>query len=284
MNLQPEKRDLKGLATFTSRQVGVRPIEFKALPGPEARALQTLSAGDNIAFTFPGGILMNHKKIKKYQSHKIYCGRLKARRKKVVFTNGCFDILHVGHVHYLRKAKKLGDILLVGLNTDRSVRQIKGKKRPIVPQEDRAEVLAALEFVDYVVLFDEPDPFSLIEKVKPTILVKGADWPRAKLSAGGGGKAGGRVVRIPLVPGASSTGVIERIIQVYCGKKTRDRPSGLRSVRRRRTRGALRFAALEARATPSRTGNFVALRPSDLLFLPQAPPAAGRSSSEAVFR
>jgi len=107
----------------------------------------------------------------------------------------------------------------VGLNTDRSVRLIKGEKRPIVPQEDRAEVLASLEFVDYVVFFDEPDPFTLIGKVKPHVLVKGADWTKDKIVGRDlVEKAGGRVVRIPLVPGASSTGVIEKIIQVYCRK------------------------------------------------------------------
>ena len=144
---------------------------------------------------------------------------MKARRKRIVFTNGCFDILHVGHIRYLRKAKSLGDILVVGLNTDRSVRLIKGEKRPIVPQEERAEVLAALEFVDYVVFFDEPDPFTLIEKVKPHILVKGADWTKDKIVGRDlVEKTGGRVVRIPLVPGASSSGVIEKIIQVYCRK------------------------------------------------------------------
>jgi rfaE bifunctional protein nucleotidyltransferase chain/domain len=162
---------------------------------------------------------MNHRKIKNIRAIKSIVARLRARRKKVVFTNGCFDILHVGHIRYLRKAKSLGDILVVGLNTDRSVRKIKGEKRPIVPQKDRAEVLAALEFVDYVVLFDEPDPFSLIQKVKPTILVKGADWPKDKIIGRDVvEEAGGRVVRIPLVPGASSSGVIERIIQVYCGE------------------------------------------------------------------
>ena len=162
---------------------------------------------------------MNHKKIKNIKAMKSIVARLRARRKKVVFTNGCFDILHVGHIHYLRKAKSLGDILVVGLNTDRSVKEIKGEKRPIVPQKDRAEVLAALEFVDYVVLFDEPDPFSLIQKVKPTILVKGADWPKDKIIGRDVvEKVGGRVVRIPLIPGASSTGVIETIIQVYCNK------------------------------------------------------------------
>lgn len=159
---------------------------------------------------------MNNKKIKNIKAIKSIVARLKARRKKVVFTNGCFDILHVGHIRYLRKARSLGDILVVGLNTDRSVRQIKGEKRPVVPQGERAEVLAALEFVDYVVPFDEPDPFVLIEKLKPNILVKGADWPKDKIIGRNVvEKAGGRVVRIPLVPGASSSGIIEKIIQVY---------------------------------------------------------------------
>ena len=162
---------------------------------------------------------MKHKKIKNIKAIKSIVARLKKQRQKVVFTNGCFDILHIGHIRYLRKAKSLGDILVVGLNTDRSVKQIKGEKRPIVPQKERAEILASLEYVDYVVLFDEPDPFSLIEKVKPTILVKGADWPKDKIiGADVVEKAGGRVVRIPLVVGASSTGIIERIIRAYCKK------------------------------------------------------------------
>jgi len=162
---------------------------------------------------------MRNKKVKNIRALKSIAAGLKARRKRIVFTNGCFDILHVGHIRYLRKAKSLGDILVVGLNTDRSVRLIKGEKRPIVPQEDRAEVLASLEFVDYVVFFDEPDPFTLIGKVKPHILVKGADWTKDKIVGRDlVEEAGGRVVRIPLVPGASSTGVIEKIIQVYCRK------------------------------------------------------------------
>ena len=169
---------------------------------------------------------MNIKKIKNIKAIKSIVARLRTRRKKVVFTNGCFDILHVGHIRYLRKARSLGDILVVGLNTDRSVREIKGEKRPIMPEKERAEVLAALEFVDYVVLFDEPDPFSLIEEVKPTILVKGADWPKDKIIGRDVvEKAGGRVVRIPLVPGASSTGVIEKIIQAYCRDES-ERPAG----------------------------------------------------------
>jgi rfaE bifunctional protein nucleotidyltransferase chain/domain len=162
---------------------------------------------------------MINKKIKNIRAIKTIAARLKAGRKKIVFTNGCFDIIHVGHIRYLRKARSLGDVLVVGLNTDRSVRVIKGEKRPIVPQEERAEVVAALEFVDYVVFFDEPDPFTLIEKVKPHILVKGADWTKDKIVGRDlVEKAGGRVVRIPLIPGASSTGVIEKIIQLYCRK------------------------------------------------------------------
>jgi rfaE bifunctional protein nucleotidyltransferase chain/domain len=162
---------------------------------------------------------MISKKIKNIRAIKTIAARLKGRKKRIVFTNGCFDILHVGHIRYLRKARSLGDILVVGLNTDRSVRAIKGEKRPIVSQAERAEVLAALEFVDYVVFFDEPDPFALIEKVKPHILVKGADWSKDKIVGRDlVEKGGGRVVRIPLVPGASSSGVIERIIQAYCRK------------------------------------------------------------------
>ena len=101
---------------------------------------------------------------------------LKSEGKKVVFTNGCFDILHRGHVEYLAKAKELGDVLIVGLNSDSSVKQIKGDGRPIVSQEDRAFILSNLAFVDYVVIFDEPTPYELISKIIPDVLVKGNDW------------------------------------------------------------------------------------------------------------
>ncbi|NWF55423.1 MAG: D-glycero-beta-D-manno-heptose 1-phosphate adenylyltransferase [Syntrophaceae bacterium] len=160
---------------------------------------------------------MKNKKIKNIKEIKSIVGRLKGLKKKVVFTNGCFDILHVGHIRYLKKARSLGDILVVGLNTDRSVREIKGEKRPIVPQDERAEVLSTLEFVDYVVLFDDPDPLSLIKEIKPNLLVKGADWTKDKIIGRDVvERAGGRVARVPLVPGASSTGVIEKILQAYC--------------------------------------------------------------------
>ena len=160
---------------------------------------------------------MRQNKIKTIAQMRVAVARLKGRGKKVVFTNGCFDILHVGHVRYLRRAKNQGDVLVVGLNTDRSVKEIKGEKRPVVPEKERAEILAALEFVDYVVPFDEPNPLRLIEALKPNVLVKGADWSKSRIVGRDiVEKIGGRVVRIPLVAGASSTGVIEKIIKAYC--------------------------------------------------------------------
>ncbi len=163
-------------------------------------------------------LAMKNKKIKNLSQMKAIMVRLKKRGRKVVFTNGCFDILHVGHVRYLNKAKRQGDVLIIGLNTDRSVRAIKGEKRPVVPEKERAEVLAALECVDYVVLFDDPNPLVLIEALQPDVLVKGADWPRSQIIGREiVEKSGGRVVRVPLVAGASSTGVIEKIIKAYGG-------------------------------------------------------------------
>ena len=158
------------------------------------------------------------KKIMTLARLKAIVARLKRQGRKVVFTNGCFDILHVGHVRYLRMAKQRGDVLIIGMNTDRSVKKIKGEKRPVVPEKERAEILSALEFVDYVVLFDEPDPLRLIKALKPNVLVKGADWPKSRIVGREiVEKIGGRVVRIPLVAGASSTGVIEKIIKAHCG-------------------------------------------------------------------
>ena len=142
---------------------------------------------------------------------------LKNSGKIIVFTNGCFDILHAGHVRYLSAAKSLGDMLIVGLNSDISVKLIKGEKRPIVSQEQRAEVLAALFCVDYVALFDEPDPLNLICAIKPDILVKGADWAEDKIIGADVVKsAGGRVERITIVPNISTSEIISRIVSRYC--------------------------------------------------------------------
>lgn len=159
---------------------------------------------------------MSKNKIKSLSTFKKIVAQLKAEGRRIVFTNGCFDLLHVGHVRYLEKAKKLGDVLVVALNTDHSVKLIKGKNRPIVPQKERAEVLAALEFVDYVLLFNEPDPLKIIKTIKPNVLVKGADWDKDKII----GReiveeTDGKVVRIPLTAGASTTNLIEKIIKIY---------------------------------------------------------------------
>ncbi len=134
--------------------------------------------------------------------------------KKIVFTNGCFDILHAGHVRYLRKARSAGDLLVVGLNSDRSVRGLKGEGRPLVSQEERAELLAALEMVDYVVIFDEPTPRELIKTLRPRVLVKGGDWKREEIAGAEEVEAdGGRVLIVPLVPGRSTSGLIGKIVE-----------------------------------------------------------------------
>lgn len=136
--------------------------------------------------------------------------------KRIVFTNGCFDILHAGHSHYLAAARAEGDVLVVGLNSDRSVGQIKGPRRPIIVQQQRAEVLAGLACVDYVVLFDEPDPLELIQSIGPDVLVKGADWAETNIIGGDFIKArGGHVKRIKLLPGISTSIIIERICERF---------------------------------------------------------------------
>jgi D-beta-D-heptose 7-phosphate kinase/D-beta-D-heptose 1-phosphate adenosyltransferase len=137
------------------------------------------------------------------------------RRQKqaIVFTNGCFDLMHIGHTRYLQAARDLGDLLVVGVNSDDSVRALqKGPDRPIVPEAQRAEVLAALTAVDYVVIFQEPDPALLVGALQPDILVKGGDWPLDRIVGRDQVEArGGRVLTIPLVPGVSTTALIQRI-------------------------------------------------------------------------
>ncbi len=137
--------------------------------------------------------------------------------KKVVFTNGCFDLIHAGHVDYLQKAKALGDLLVVGMNSDSSVRRIKGEKRPILSQELRATVLDSLKPVDYVVIFEEDTPIKLIEAIKPDILVKGGDWKIEDIVGREFVESyGGRVVTIPFEYDISTTKIVERIIKLYC--------------------------------------------------------------------
>lgn len=151
-------------------------------------------------------------KIKSLAELKEIVARAKKAGKKVVFTNGCFDLLHRGHLHLLREAKRLGDLLVVAVNSDGSVKKIKGASRPILSQQERTELLAALEMVDYVVTFDEEDPGKAIEVLKPSILVKGGDWPEGKIV----GKDtveryGGKVAVVPYLQGYSTTEIIERI-------------------------------------------------------------------------
>ena len=140
--------------------------------------------------------------------------RLRRDARSVVFTNGCFDLLHPGHVRYLKQARALGDALVVGLNSDASVRALKGANRPILNQHERAEVMAALQPVDYVLVFDEQTPRELIAALTPDVLVKGGDWPvdqivgRDEVEA-----AGGKVLSLPFVEGSSTTDIIERILE-----------------------------------------------------------------------
>lgn len=159
-------------------------------------------------------------RIKSREELKTDIERLKKKGKRTVFTNGCFDLIHVGHTRYLEEAKKLGDVLIVAVNSDKSVREIKGKDRPVIPQDERAEVLCALHFVDYVVVFDEPDPFNIISYLRPDVLVKGGDWDEdAIIGRDIVESCGGKVVRIPEIKGASTTDIIERIVEIQKGKE-----------------------------------------------------------------
>ena len=158
-----------------------------------------------------------HKKIKTVLELRPLLGVLQATGKKIVFTNGCFDLIHTGHTRYLAKAKSFGDILLVAVNSDSSVRMIKGEKRPINTQAERAENLAALESVDFVTIFDEPDPHKIISELQPDVLVKGGDWPVEKIIGRDVVEArGGDVISVGYIEGASTTGIIEKIVRKYC--------------------------------------------------------------------
>lgn len=155
-----------------------------------------------------------HNKIKTARELQALLGILRAAGKKIVFTNGCFDLIHTGHARYLEKAKSFGDVLVVAVNNDASVRVIKGKKRPINSEADRMEVLAALESVDFVVLFPEPDPHRIISELQPDVLVKGGDWPIEKIIGRDVVEArGGKVISVGYIEGASTTGIIEKILK-----------------------------------------------------------------------
>jgi D-beta-D-heptose 7-phosphate kinase/D-beta-D-heptose 1-phosphate adenosyltransferase len=141
---------------------------------------------------------------------------LKKRNKRIVFTNGCFDILHAGHISYLKKSKKLGDILVLGVNSDSSVRSIKGPHRPINPLKDRMELLASLQFVDYVCPFRQKTPLNLIKKIRPHILVKGADWQEKNIVGADFVKSyKGKAVTVSFKKGYSTTSLIDKISSCY---------------------------------------------------------------------
>jgi rfaE bifunctional protein nucleotidyltransferase chain/domain len=159
---------------------------------------------------------MNNSKVVDLRTAVDVCRSIRSHRPRVdiqiVFTNGCFDLLHVGHLRLLERAKSLGDTLIVGLNSDRSVRELKGPERPIIPEAERAEMLAGLAAVDYVVIFDELTPLNLIKAIMPNVLVKGGDWtPETIVGRAEVEDAGGKVVVIPLAEWYSTSGLIEKI-------------------------------------------------------------------------
>lgn len=156
---------------------------------------------------------MFYTKLKKNNILKAELDTLKSQGKKIVFTNGCFDLIHAGHVHYLQKAKNLGDILVIAINTDASVKRLKGEKRPLFPEQERAEILSALACVDYVCLFDEDTPFEIINLLKPNILVKGGDYHLGNIVGRDIVEAnGGKVITIPFLDNKSTTNIIEKIL------------------------------------------------------------------------
>ena len=155
-------------------------------------------------------------KIKNSETLAGILAELKHRGKKVVFTNGCFDLLHPGHLHYLGKARALGDLLVVGINSDASVRGLKGEGRPLNPEQDRGLMLAGLTCVDFVTIFPEPEPYRLIHLLKPDVLVKGGDWTPDRINGADLVTLwGGKVFSLPFKPGYSTTKLVEKIVSRY---------------------------------------------------------------------
>jgi D-beta-D-heptose 7-phosphate kinase/D-beta-D-heptose 1-phosphate adenosyltransferase len=159
---------------------------------------------------------MNSRKVQTLNNLKKIRARLRKEGQKVVFTNGCFDLIHGGHIHLFRFAKSCGDVLIVALNTDRSIRKIKGPSRPVFPLKERYEILSAIEHIDYLTSFSEETPQTIIAALLPDVLVKGGDWASDEIV----GKkeveeAGGKVVRAPYLIGRSSTDIIEKILKNF---------------------------------------------------------------------
>jgi len=155
-------------------------------------------------------------KIKSLEEIVSIRAQIRRQRTKLVFTNGCFDILHVGHVRYLNRARALGDSLVVAVNSDRTVRLLKGKGRPVIPEMERAEILAALACVDYVFIFDDPTPQEVIDAIVPDVLVKGADWDISEIVGRETVERNGGAVRnVDLVEGSSTTGIITMVLERF---------------------------------------------------------------------
>jgi rfaE bifunctional protein nucleotidyltransferase chain/domain len=146
--------------------------------------------------------------------------RLQSLGKRIVFTNGCFDIIHPGHIDLLSRARQLGDVLVVAINSDNTVRRLKGADRPVFPEEERAEILRALEVVDYVCTFDEDTPLETILTIHPDVLVKGSDWAHNIVGQKEVEGWGGRVESLPLIAGQSTTGVIDRVLRGLDSKRS----------------------------------------------------------------
>jgi len=164
-------------------------------------------------------IAMSVQKIKTLDEILALRAEFRQGGRRVVFTNGCFDLLHVGHVRYLSEARRLGDALIVGINSDSSVRGLKGPGRPVMPETERAEVVAALASVDYCFLFSEPTPQRVIDAIVPDVLVKGADWDISEIVGRDTvERAGGEVRNIPLVAGPSTTRLIRKVLERFSGR------------------------------------------------------------------
>lgn len=163
---------------------------------------------------------MDKEKVVSFDRIKNVINKEKARKKKIVFTNGCFDIIHAGHVNYLRQARSFGDFLVLGLDSDESIKKIKGPERPVVEQNQRAIVLSALSCIDCIVIFDDGDPGFLIEEICPDVLVKGADWEEDKIiGADFVKKNGGIIKRVKFEIDISTTRIIKRIGRLFYGKE-----------------------------------------------------------------
>ena len=198
------KNSFEDAAMIANVAAGVEVGKIGAVPISKSEILSELMGGSNPLYT----------KIKVLDELEEILNRHRKENKKIVFTNGCFDILHVGHIEYLKFSRRQGDVLVIGLNTDRSVREQKGDKRPFVSEDERARLISALEDVDYVILFDDLTPEKLIRRVKPDVLVKGEDWKEKGVVGREFVESyGGKVILAPLVKDVSTTDIVSRILE-----------------------------------------------------------------------